>query len=483
MKTTAARIRRLERRVRNQAGFALPAVLGLSIMLGLTGTTAMVYTTENGRASATSKADEQAFSLAEAGLNNAYSNLYNAADPTMPGALPQRSESVEGGTVTWWGTLDTQTNVWTLTGQGTVSSPGGNVADLVRTVHGRARVTSSGHGTSGNAVWNYMYAEAPMSCMTVSSTTTVTVPLYVKGNLCLQNSTRIDGTNTVLQVGGTLTLQNSAQVGSLGSLLAEVHVGGGCRVGIGPLHSPCTTTDRVYAAMPPDSQTTNLEKPPADLPYWYDHAKPGPRQACTSGSFPGGFDNDTLLNRSRTPAVNLTPPTAYDCQVRDPSGNLLGQISWTPGIAGPGTLTVAGTIFFDGNISMANSVSAVYVGRATIYASGTITMTNSVNLCGIPGCSALWQPTLNLLALVAGSSTDQNGFAVSNNTTFQGAIYVVNDYSETNNANIWGPIIARQITLANTVTNHYVPLGTLLAGMPQFSGEAVSISNEPGSWG
>ena len=41
----------------------------------------------------------------------------------MPGAVPTRSEPVENGTITWWGTLDTTTNTWTLTGRGSVPSP------------------------------------------------------------------------------------------------------------------------------------------------------------------------------------------------------------------------------------------------------------------------------------------------------------------------------------------------------------------------
>lgn len=59
----------------------------------------------------------------------------------------------------------------------------------------------------------------------------------------------------------------------------------------------------------------------------------------------------------------------------------------------------------------------------------------------------------------------------------------MNDFSEQNGATVWGPIIARQVSLQNNTTNHYVPLGTLLGGMPQTSQEAISIVNEPGSWG
>ena len=187
------------------------------------------------------------------------------------------------------------------------------------------------------------------------------------------------------------------------------------------------------------------------------------------------------LNRSLPAAVNLSPALPYDCQVNDAQGNLLGRIAWTPG--SPGTLTISGTLFFDGDIVFQNLVNAVYVGRATIYASGTISLQNSSTLCGVAGCDSSWNATQNLLAFVAGSSTDTVGFSIANSSTFQGAIYAVNDYSEQNGTSVWGPIIARQVSLENNTQNHYVPLGTLLGGMPQSSKEAVSIVNEPGSWG
>jgi hypothetical protein len=474
--------RRLASRLAAQAGFALPLTIALSLVLGVTGTTAMVYSTENARSASVSKADERAVALAEAGLNYAYSTLYNAADPTMPGAVPVRSEQAEDGTITYWGTLDTQTNTWTLTGRGSLPNPAGGV-DVIRAIHGRATIASESVGTANNAIWNYIYAEAPTSCTTLSNSVNVNVPIYIKGNLCLQNSSQVSGLNTVLQVGGTLTLNNSAHIGSAGAKLAEVHVAGGCKVGAGALHSPCGTADQVYSTLAPDATTTGLEKPAVDLAYWYANSKPGPKQACTTstGAAPPGFDNDATMNRSLSSAVNLTPALAYDCQVRDAQGNLIGRIGWTPG--SPGTLTIAGTLFFDGNIVFQNSVNAVYVGRATIYAAGTVTLQNSVFLCGVAGCNSSWNATQNLLAFVAGSSTDTVGFSVQNSSVFQGAIYAVNDYSEQNSANVWGPIIARQISLQNSSTNHYVPLGTLLSGMPQSSQEAISIVNEAGSWG
>ncbi|HMJ00732.1 MAG TPA: hypothetical protein VK488_12920 [Gaiellaceae bacterium] len=474
-------ISRFRRRLARQEGFALVMVIGISLVLGITGTTAMVYSTENVRAASTSRADERSFSLAEAGLNYAYATLYNAPDPLMPGAVPTRSEAADGGTIMWWGTLDTQTNTWTLTGRGSIPSPTGGI-DMIRTIRGRASIQHTSVGTANNAIWNYVYADSTTTCTTLANSVNVNVPFYVKGNLCLQNTAQISGVNTVLHVGGTVTLSNSSHIASAAAPLAEVHVGGGCKAGSGALHSPCGTADGVYSSMPPDTVNPDFVKPPVDLPYWYSNAKPGPKQACTSQSgIPPAFDNDATMNRSLVLPVNLTPALAYDCQVKDAQGNLLGQIAWAPG--SPGTLTIAGTLFFDGDISLNNSVDAVYVGRATIYAAGTIGINNSSKLCGVAGCNANWDPTVNLLAFVAGSSTDAVGFSIQNSSVYQGAIYAVNDYSEQTGADIWGPIVARQVFLNNNTTNHYVPLGTLLGGQPQTSQEAISIVNQAGSWG
>jgi Tfp pilus assembly protein PilX len=473
-------IRRVCRRLVTQAGFALPMVIGISLVLGITGTTAMVYSTGNARSASFSKADERGFSLAEAGLNYAYSTLYNASDPTMPGAVPVRSEVIDGATVTWWGTLDTQTNKWTLTGRAAVPNPAGGM-DVIRSARGRASLQSTSVGNANNAVWNYIYADAP-TCTSLGNSVNVSVPIFIKGDLCLSNSSQISGLNTVLQVGGTITINNSSHVGSAAAPLGQVHVGGGCRVGNGALKSPCGASESVYSTTPPDATTTGLTKPPVDIPYWYLNAKPGPKQACTTSTgTPPSFDNDTTMNRSLPAPVNLTPALAYDCQVRDAQGNLIGRLAWTPG--SPGTLTISGTIFFDGNISFANLNSIVYVGRATIYAAGTISLSNSTTLCGIAGCGTDWLPTQNLLAFVAGSSTDTVGFSIANSSVFQGAVYAVNDYSEQNGTTVWGPIVARQVNLANNTSNFYVPLGTLLQGMPQTSQQAISIANEPGGWG
>jgi hypothetical protein len=84
---------------------------------------------------------------------------------------------------------------------------------------------------------------------------------------------------------------------------------------------------------------------------------------------------------------------------------------------------------------------------------------------------------------VAGSSPDSTGFTISNSSTFQGAIYAVNDYAEQNGSTVWGPIVARQLLFANSTMNHYVPLGTLLGGMPQSGTTVIGVVNDQGTWG
>ena len=481
-------LRALLRRIaRNQEGFTLVMAVGFVAVLSIAATTTIAYATQNQRSTDLQKAEQLALSYAEAALARAYSTVYGAPDPRDPTLLPGRTVDFERGTGTYSGTF--ATGNWSLVGVGRAINPA-NGSDIVRTVRGRTSVGSGTRGSSNNAVWNYIYVDDLTECTTLRNSVSINVPLYVRGNLCLENSAQVHALAHALQVGGILSLSNSAHVGELGTvgdgrMLREVHVGGGCRVDGGPVVSPCGPGQRVYSETPPDTNVTGLTKPPVDLAHWYASSKPGPLHNCTVGSFPTpaghvtGFDRDTTLNKNRN-AVDLAPSTAYDCQFWE-GGEMVGQIKWEPG--DPGTLTVKGTIYFDGSIEFRNLTNVVYVGRSTIYASGQIIMRNSTKVCGVVGCGTDWEPLQNLLAFVAGESTIAAGFTAENSTTYQGAVYAVNDYSEGNSAVIWGPIIARKVFLANSSQNFYVPIGTLLPGMPAQYEEVVVLSNEPGSWG
>jgi hypothetical protein len=441
-----------------------------------TASSALLFATSSERSAHVSKADQVAFALAEAAINNGRAALYGAPDPRNSGAVPEQSVAYAGGTATHVGTLAGTT--WTLTGTGRVGGTNGS-ADVVRRLTARVRISTGSASSANNAIWNYLYADSLASCTTLSNNVTIDIPFYVRGNLCMNNSSSVRG--DYLQVGGTLTINNSASAGSAGDPLVEARIAGGCRLGSGAFVSPCGVAQRVWATTA-NAQPQGLTKPPVDLAHWYDNAQPGPKKACTTGTFPGGFDNDATLNRSRA-TVDLMPVSPYDCRVFDAGGAVVGRLTWTPGNGStPGTLVVAGTIFFDGDVSLSGNDYGIYSGRATIYASGRISLSNNTRLCGVSSCDGAWDASQNLLAFVAGAPSG-DGFTMANNALLQGAVYAVADFRESNSAVVWGPVIADQLYIANSGLNHYVPMGTLLPGMPATYDEVTVLENVEGGFG
>ena len=99
----------------------------------MTLTAVIQYTTSNSRNSTRSKADQIAYSLAEAGLANGAAVLSkpsnNALDPNvLPSSRPDASNPAhanyisqyEGGTVKWWGVLTG--HQWIMHGVGYVTT-------------------------------------------------------------------------------------------------------------------------------------------------------------------------------------------------------------------------------------------------------------------------------------------------------------------------------------------------------------------------
>lgn len=470
-------LRLVSRRLRDQRGIALiTAVLVLAVLSSM-GTTVVVYSSSGSRTAERSATSVDAYALAEAGVNMARSTLFNTVNFQDPNAVPQQTVSLNGGTATYSGSLSG--TVWTLTGTGSLANPTGpSTNPVTKTVTSQVAIQAAQVSSPNNGAWNYLYAANPTSCTTVSSNITLTVSVYVSGDLCIGSNSRITG--SYVGVVGRVTLAANSSVGVSGTPITKADVTNGCKYTTSPVHNPCTSADRVYAqtiTASPFSYT----KPPVDLAGTYASAYPGPApgHGCATGSFPGNFDNDTALNKSRA-NVNLMPSTAYDCRVLDGQGNLLGRISWTSG--SPGTLVIAGTIFFDGNISIPSNTHGLYQGRGTIYTSGRIIFASNADLCVTSGCVAAgWNTDTNLLAMVAGESSTANGISFASNAGFQGALYAVNDYSEASNSRIGGPVIARQIALASN-SHHSIAINQLLPGMPATYTTTVALVNVDGSF-
>ena len=472
--------RALGPRIRGEAGITLiTAVLAMSA-LSSAGATVVYFSSSNARSSAYAADRHGASGLAEAGLNLARSTLWQAPDPSNPGSVPSTTQAVAGVNVTYSGNFDTATQVWTLTGSVTVPNPTG-AAPIVRTASSQVRVSSNQQSGGNNAIWNYLYQDDPTFCADIANNVELKIPVYSRGDLCVANNAEVEGAS--VHVLGNVEIGNNGSIGNASTPIAEAHVAGQCKYGnggSGQWHSPCSAADRVYADTITAAPAT-LTKPPADMAGWYSAAAPGPSNPCTQGNFPGGFDDDGFLNESLA-EVNLAPSTPYDCKVFD-QGQLIGQISWAPGQGAlPGTLTISGVIFFDGKVKLSNNANVIYKGKGVIYATGQVRLLNNAKLCGISGCTSSWNPNLDMLVFVAGTTSSNDGFEIKNNGRFQGAAYVEHDFREWNNATVYGPIIARKIRVRNNAVHHFIPFSTLLPGMPASATSTTTLENVEGSF-
>ena len=435
----------------DERGLALPFALGLTIVLSALAAGIFAYVTMNQGVAKRQQADQRAYGLAETGLSYALSRLQNAANPADPTAVPSTTVTLTGGSTTYSGSLTG--TLWTLTASGTVTNPTGpGSASVVRHVSSQAQVTTT---TTGDMrPWDYLFVDQPSGCITMGQSVTMDVALYVRGNLCLNNNAQIS--SPAVHLLGNLSVENSAQIGSVGSPISEFESTGTCSYS-GTV-TTCGPPSHVYAGAVGTGPPT-LTKPPIDLAYWYTNAQLGPLSGCSTGSFPGGFDNDSTLNVSRG-EIDLTPSTAYDCRKLDASGNEVARIKWEPG--SPGTLTVNGVIYFDAHLSWSNLNLIQYDGKAVVYGSGQVRIKNRADICGVPACDGTWDPRVDLLVFVAGSliseaSTDPIGGDIGNHVNFQGGLYIVNDFDMDNNTTIWGPVITRSTTINNSALIHAPP--------------------------
>jgi Tfp pilus assembly protein PilX len=460
----------------DERGMALPYALGVTMVLSALAAAIFTYTTTNQGAAKRAQADQRAYGLAETGLSYALSRLQNASDPTDSTSVPSTTVSLTGGSTTYSGSLSATT--WTLTSTGTVTNPSGpNAASITRTVSMQAEITNTTE--TDMRPWDYLFVDQPSGCITMGNSVTMNVSLYVRGNLCLTNNSQID--SPAVHLLGNLYVENSATIGTVLDPIDEFAATGSCHYS--SVELPCGPATHVYAGTVSTSPPT-IDKPTVDLAHWYSNAQLGPTSACTTGSFPGGFDNDSTLNVSRG-EIDLTPATAYDCQ-KVVNGETVAQIKWEPG--SPGTLTIEGVIYFDGHLTWSNLNLITYVGKAVIYGSGQVRIKNRADICGVAACDSTWNPQENLIVFVAGSlvseySTTTVGGDIGNHVNFQGALYIVNDFDMDNNTTVWGPVITRSTTINNSALVNAPPLPIQwMYGMPGATTTVTEVNPVQGSY-
>jgi Tfp pilus assembly protein PilX len=271
-------------------------------------------------------------------------------------------------------------------------------------------------------------------------------------------------------------LAPSTSIGLLGAPVLGAYVAGTCTYGGQSSHAPCSTVDKVYAGTVTQTPET-LAKPQIDLDYWYDNAMPGPMHYCTTGSFPGGFDNDTTYNASRPGSPEITPEgSSYTCQVHDAEGTLLGEVSWNHLTR---VLKVDGTIFIDGDMRFDDDGTIVhYQGRGIIYAADDIEYDEIVCAGGSGNTNCItegmqnWDPTQNMLIVLSGGDAEYDQGATQEAdepSGLQGIIYAKGECAIHQNFHVSGPVICDTISLPADGfgwPTYYTwpPLGSLVDG-------------------
>ena len=479
----------MSRRPRQEDGIALVMALGITVVLIIFVSSMISYVTSNTTAAVKSNQRDLSFVQSENGMNAAVSWLYN--NPSQWHATsPITVGPVGSNGVTYSYTLSPNFPIWTISSTGTTPGTNGSSANSHK-VSEQVRVSESSGGVN-ITLWNMYFSDVaagtPSQCMHWNAI--IESPIYVRGDVCLDANGDTDpivgwppaslpGAAQV-QVGGHIYL-NGGHFGYGSSKINILQTGVGCATynngTPGATHNPCSAADNLlalqYKTGPP-----SLTKPTIDLATWYKDALPGPQHNCTSGTFAGGFDNDTTQNNSLG-TVNLTPASAYDCKYTDSTGATVGEVKWTPG--SPGTLLINGTVFWDGNLVVSSSFN--YTGRATFYFAGTITLNSGVSVCGYANCGSSWNTDTNMLVMIAGSPNVSPSWSINAAATskMQGAMEAVGDINQNNGATMWGCLLAHQLYNLSANDN-WVPFNTGTAGQPATGAYQEGLSAVAGSF-
>ena len=481
----------IRRRLQDESGFSLVFTLLTMLVTTLTLTAAIQYTTSNSRSSVRSKADQIAYSLAEAGLANGAAVLSkpsnNALDPNvLPSSEPDENDPAhadyiseyEGGTVKWWGVLTG--HQWIIHGVGYVEDPTGKTQVVRREATSTIKIQPSLTQELNSNAWNFMFAkDTANDCdVTLENSVSIDTSLFILGDLCFYNSSAVvkaaspDITN--IYVGQHIQFGGSGSVGTAANKINQAQVGLGCRIGTsGAWTTPCSSSTRVNALTILDG-TLPGEGPTADFDFWYLNAKPGPMEACTttSGTQPAFEGSPAGGRNNNAGTINLTPNSSYSCKYYDIPPNdtdLLGELSWNNTTK---MLTVRGAIYIDGSAVVSNNSVNEYDGLATLYLSGTFRIDGNAQLCGgvaSNNCDfTSWDPNTDNLGIIAnGNDGLGNSIVMENQSRLQGSLYATYAVNLGSFAVYDGPMVAGTFKLANNIVTHEFPtISSVPVGWP-----------------
>ncbi|MEX2645388.1 MAG: pilus assembly PilX N-terminal domain-containing protein [Gaiellaceae bacterium] len=491
-------LRRLSGRLRDERGMTLPLALAMLMVLSLTTAGTIVYTSSNQRHSSQSRAEQEALNLAEAGVNNALAVLShddtNAADPaalTEPTGTPCPDgtdcfeQTYSTGYVRWKGEWVSEglTGHWLIDSWGYADNPSPGLADVRRYLKASVSVVANPSQVVNANGWKFVLAAGTSNAttcdMVLTQSAQIDSPMYVAGNLCLRQSSRVyepDPNDPVwLVVKGKLevaqgSVLNQSRVGESSSApITRAEIGGGCTTNISNASHTCNPSspvlDRVWARELLNTASLQITKPPADYASYYQNSNPGPTKPCNPADANAPiFDNNGVLDLSTGGSVgtiSITPATtSYSCIGRDSNGVIVGRLEWN---ATTRHMVVSGAIYIDGSVIMDNNTLITYEGQATLYLSGTFTLQGgSQRFCaawvGTDCDFNSWAPNEDMLIVVAqGRNADGDSIIFKNAVQWQGGFYAEGNINLGESSLSEGPMMAQTIKIAQSAKIRPLP--------------------------
>jgi Tfp pilus assembly protein PilX len=511
----------MKTRLRREDGVALMMALMVMMTLSIVTVTAVAFTSSTTRHANRSKSDQQAYALAEAGLNNALSQLASH----YPNTTTQYDSSwvsgstgvaLAGGTSTWSGSF--ASNKWTLTGTGTIKNPDSGVT-RTKTLTTTVDVSSS-TGLTGAYAYGFFMGD-PNSCTTFENGAVIKTSIYISGCLNLLGTGKIvepDLTKHTLSihVGKDLTLANSSTtVGTFSGASPTWAIALANIVGSNSLLQPCVyalvrqacTTAAYVNAQSVTRVSSSVPMPSYNIDTVYSMANGKWKDAvCSTGTQP--FETDYTRNGSAG-SVRLirwnnagagSAMSSFDCTVysNGNTGTYVGRLKWTKGTAQTdSSLYIDGTVFLDGSFDALNIDGGSYTGNGTLYVDGKVHFDNASALCGpvssgsavlgsSGGCNSAWDPSLGSMLIVscnaisglasqACNSAASWSMQMSGNNIihYTGGSLVSGEYYVTNSGTVVGPVWANYADLTGAA--QITPFTSLPSGAPSSGSTGYSI--------
>ncbi len=242
--------------LRDEQGIALVLAVLVLAVISVSAASVIVYTNSGQKSAFSNKARQSAYTLAQGAISNALAQLTThyydgSGQPTdnsssgssgwAPSGSQQSPSSSAACTsssscMTWSSTFDstgpftgTEQAVYHITGVGTTPNPSGT-GQLSRTITVEVPVNREPAVVSAPSIWKAVYSGyGPTSnCdMTWGQGVSFSSPVYVKGNLCINQHAGISNPGTLV-VGGWVDTGQKGSIGSAASPLSSLTIVGAC---------------------------------------------------------------------------------------------------------------------------------------------------------------------------------------------------------------------------------------------------------------